>query len=235
VRAFHPQAKAPLPRTRPALSKTDLRYRRLYYRSVSNGVLWYRHSQNEAAAESQLVGGVDHGGKLRGRVHAARRLDSAAGAEKGGEVVLAERGDGCALFLGCGLGLLVVCWLRVVRGCWLFGGGSGLLVVGADLVCCPLADWSGSETGGRPHTLSTPTCVSRNSSVRGMSRMLFTPAQITPTGVRASSVRSALTSMLSSPPLWTPPMPPVTKTWYVCVCAKVWGVTSAKKKTAHPC
>ena len=45
------------------------------------------------------------------------------------------------------------------------------------------------------------------SMVRGMSRMLFTPAHTTVMGVRLSSVRSAETSMLLSPPLCTPPMP----------------------------
>ena len=46
-----------------------------------------------------------------------------------------------------------------------------------------------------------------------MSRMLFTPAQTTATGVRPSSVRSALTSKVCWAPRWTPPRPPVTKTW----------------------
>jgi hypothetical protein len=40
-----------------------------------------------------------------------------------------------------------------------------------------------------------------------MSRTVFTPAQMTATGVRASSVRSAEMSKLCSPPRWTPPMP----------------------------
>ena len=40
----------------------------------------------------------------------------------------------------------------------------------------------------------------------------FAPAQTTATGVRPSSKRSAETSQLRSPPRWTPPTPPVTKT-----------------------
>ena len=45
-----------------------------------------------------------------------------------------------------------------------------------------------------------------------MSRMLFTPAQTTHTGVVDSSVRSALTSKDVAAPRCTPPSPPVTKT-----------------------
>ena len=45
-----------------------------------------------------------------------------------------------------------------------------------------------------------------------MSRMLFTPAQTTHTGVVDSSVRSALTSNDVAAPRCTPPSPPVTKT-----------------------
>ena len=55
--------------------------------------------------------------------------------------------------------------------------------------------------------IKPPTWVSSTSSVRGMSRMDFTPAHTTATGVRPSSVRSADTSMLASPPRCTPPMP----------------------------
>ena len=45
-----------------------------------------------------------------------------------------------------------------------------------------------------------------------MSRMLFTPAHTTASGVRPSSVRSALTSKDCWAPRCTPPRPPVTKT-----------------------
>ena len=45
-----------------------------------------------------------------------------------------------------------------------------------------------------------------------MSRMLFTPALTTATGVVDSSVRSALMSKVAEAPRWTPPSPPVTKT-----------------------
>ncbi len=58
------------------------------------------------------------------------------------------------------------------------------------------------------HDMPQPTCVSRYSSVRGMSSTLLAPAQMTATGVLPSSVRSALTSMELSPPRCTPPMPP---------------------------
>lgn len=52
-----------------------------------------------------------------------------------------------------------------------------------------------------------PTWVSRYSSVRGMSSMDFAPAQTTAIGDLLNSVRSLETSMLLSPPLWTPPIP----------------------------
>jgi hypothetical protein len=45
-----------------------------------------------------------------------------------------------------------------------------------------------------------------------MSRIDFTPAQTTATGVRASSSRSAEMSKLSPAPRCTPPMPPVANT-----------------------
>lgn len=61
-----------------------------------------------------------------------------------------------------------------------------------------------SGNAGHVSVLHYFVCTSR---VRGMSRMLFTPAHTTVMGVRASSVRSADTSMLLSPPLCTPPMP----------------------------
>jgi hypothetical protein len=51
------------------------------------------------------------------------------------------------------------------------------------------------------------TCVSKYSSVRGMSSTDLTPAHTTATGVRPSSVRSAEMSKLLSPPRCTPPMP----------------------------
>ena len=40
----------------------------------------------------------------------------------------------------------------------------------------------------------------------------MTPAHITETGVLESSVKSAEISKVVSAPLWTPPIPPVTKT-----------------------
>jgi len=57
-------------------------------------------------------------------------------------------------------------------------------------------------------SLETPT---RYSKVFAMSRIDLTPAETTATGVRPSSVRSALTSKVVSAPRWTPPIPPVTK------------------------
>mmetsp|Transcript_148 Transcript_148/g.329 ORF Transcript_148/g.329 Transcript_148/m.329 type:complete len:248 (+) Transcript_148:2101-2844(+) len=63
-----------------------------------------------------------------------------------------------------------------------------------------------------PYAATATPCVSRYSSVRGMSSTDFAPAHTTITGVRPSSVRSALTSHVTSPPLCTPPMPPVTNT-----------------------
>lgn len=59
-------------------------------------------------------------------------------------------------------------------------------------------------------TTGTPS-VYRYSSVRGISRIFLTPADTTVTGVRPNSLKSALTSIVSSYPLWTPPKPPVTK------------------------
>ena len=53
--------------------------------------------------------------------------------------------------------------------------------------------------------------LTRYSSVFSMSSIDLTPAETTATGVRPSSVRSALTSNVVSAPRWTPPMPPVTK------------------------
>lgn len=65
-----------------------------------------------------------------------------------------------------------------------------------------LVYWLSTGMGGR-----VVACVSRYSSVLGMSRMDLAPAQTTATGERANSVRSLDTSMLVSPPLCTPPMP----------------------------
>lgn len=45
-----------------------------------------------------------------------------------------------------------------------------------------------------------------------MSRILLAPAHTTINGVRARSTRSALTSIVCSPPRCTPPIPPVTNT-----------------------
>mmetsp|Transcript_71469 Transcript_71469/g.190582 ORF Transcript_71469/g.190582 Transcript_71469/m.190582 type:complete len:398 (-) Transcript_71469:181-1374(-) len=67
-------------------------------------------------------------------------------------------------------------------------------------------------------TTGTP-CVSRYSSVFGISKIDFAPAQTTATGVLPSSVRSADTSQDSSAPRWTPPIPPVTKTRIPARCA----------------
>lgn len=60
---------------------------------------------------------------------------------------------------------------------------------------------------GLDEKYAADTCVSRNSRVRGMSRMDLAPAQITATGVRPSSVKSADTSIVVSAPLCTPPIP----------------------------
>ena len=76
----------------------------------------------------------------------------------------------------------------------------------------------GGELVGAEREHATP-CVSRNSIVRGMSRIDLTPALTTMTGVRPSSHRSALTSIDASPPRWTPPMPPVTKMPMPAACA----------------
>ena len=70
-----------------------------------------------------------------------------------------------------------------------------------------------------PSARTATPCVSRYSSVRGMSRIDLTPALTTSTGVRPSSTRSALTSIDASPPRWTPPIPPVTKTPMPAACA----------------
>lgn len=47
--------------------------------------------------------------------------------------------------------------------------------------------------------------------MRPRSSRLFAPAQTTPTGVFASSWRSAEMSKVSCAPRWTPPIPPVAK------------------------
>ena len=49
--------------------------------------------------------------------------------------------------------------------------------------------------------------------------MDFAPAQMTMTGVWASSSRSAEMSMVVSAPRWTPPMPPVAKIFMPAMCA----------------
>eukprot|EP00760_Papus_ankaliazontas_P004281 PhM_4_TR1176/c0_g1_i1/m.14206 len=72
-----------------------------------------------------------------------------------------------------------------------------------------------------PSTITVVPCVSSTSNVRGMSRMDLTPALTTHTGVRPSSVRSADTSMVCSPPRWTPPTPPVTNTGMPAMCATI--------------
>ena len=52
-----------------------------------------------------------------------------------------------------------------------------------------------------------------------MSRMLLTPAHTTASGVRPSSVRSALTSNEVGAPRCTPPRPPVTNTRMPAIAA----------------
>ena len=54
-----------------------------------------------------------------------------------------------------------------------------------------------------------------------MSRIIFAPAQTTATGVWASSCRSALTSIVTSPPRCTPPMPPVANTRMPAMLARI--------------
>ena len=53
--------------------------------------------------------------------------------------------------------------------------------------------------------------VSRYYRVRGISKIDFTPADTTVTGVLPNYYKSALTSITCSKPRWTPPIPPVTK------------------------
>mmetsp|Transcript_15906 Transcript_15906/g.62153 ORF Transcript_15906/g.62153 Transcript_15906/m.62153 type:complete len:213 (+) Transcript_15906:267-905(+) len=69
---------------------------------------------------------------------------------------------------------------------------------------------AGKSSTPKPTTV-TP-CVSSTSRVLPISRMLFTPALTTSMDVLPSSTRSALTSIVFSPSIWTPPMPPVTNT-----------------------
>lgn len=66
----------------------------------------------------------------------------------------------------------------------------------------------------------TPS-VSKYYRVLGISRMDLTPAETTVTGVLPSSLRSALTSIVYWQPLWTPPIPPVTKTWMPAIYAAI--------------
>mmetsp|Transcript_34769 Transcript_34769/g.90188 ORF Transcript_34769/g.90188 Transcript_34769/m.90188 type:complete len:236 (-) Transcript_34769:241-948(-) len=63
-----------------------------------------------------------------------------------------------------------------------------------------------------PYAKTGTPSVSSTSSVRRMSKIDFTPAHTTVTPVWLNSVRSALTSIESSPPRCTPPIPPVTNT-----------------------
>ncbi len=73
----------------------------------------------------------------------------------------------------------------------------------------------GERKRGKCAVPSPMTGMPRESSastVAGRSRMLFAPALITATGVRASIARSALTSGRSVHPRCTPPMPPVANT-----------------------
>ena len=72
----------------------------------------------------------------------------------------------------------------------------------------PRVQNSGNTSVPWPIT-GTPS-VSRYSSVRGMSRIAFAPAQTTATGIVPRAVRSAETSPDS--PRCTPPMPPVANT-----------------------
>mmetsp|Transcript_12149 Transcript_12149/g.29424 ORF Transcript_12149/g.29424 Transcript_12149/m.29424 type:complete len:404 (-) Transcript_12149:1594-2805(-) len=76
----------------------------------------------------------------------------------------------------------------------------------------PLARVKKAGNSSTPYPTTAAPCVSRNSKVRGMSSTDLAPAHTTATGVRPSSVRSADTSMVRSPPRCTPPIPPVTKT-----------------------
>ena len=59
--------------------------------------------------------------------------------------------------------------------------------------------------------------VSNHSRVAGKSSTILAPEQTTIIGVRASSGKSAETS--GKPPRWTPPMPPVAKTFMPARCA----------------
>lgn len=68
-------------------------------------------------------------------------------------------------------------------------------------------------------TIGTPI-VSKYSKVFDISKIDLTPAETTLTGVLASSVKSAEISNVYSAPRWTPPMPPVTKTFIPARLAK---------------
>ena len=74
--------------------------------------------------------------------------------------------------------------------------------------------------------------VSRYSSVRPRSRMLFAPAHTTITGVPASSSRSAEMSMVVSAPRCTPPMPPVANTLMPAMCAMIMVVVTVVAPSA---
>lgn len=57
------------------------------------------------------------------------------------------------------------------------------------------------------------------SKVLPISRIDLMPEQTTATGVRPSSIRSALMSRVNSAPLWTPPIPPVAIIGIPAACA----------------
>ena len=65
--------------------------------------------------------------------------------------------------------------------------------------------------------------VSRYSNVAGTSRIDFTPAHTTSTGVLPSTPRSAETSKVSPAPRCTPPSPPVANTSIPARCARADG------------
>ena len=62
--------------------------------------------------------------------------------------------------------------------------------------------------------------------------MLLAPAQITMTGVWASSSRSAEMSIVVSAPRWTPPMPPVAKTEMPAMWAIIIVVVTVQAPSA---
>ena len=82
---------------------------------------------------------------------------------------------------------------------------------------------------------SVTPIVSSTSRVRGRSRITFGPEQTTATGVCASSNRSADTSMLASPPRWTPPIPPVANSPMPARCARIIVADTVVAPSAGAC